>query len=482
MSDYLVNLGTKPAARKAIGAMGLPIPLPQKLARCSKPWTDRPLQDRNVVVGQHAAGELGDVLARTLAAAGADPHVVVGEEGLAPYLKHGEAHGRKVCNLAADAKPGGKTHALVFDATGLETPADLKPVYEFFHGRLRSLARCGRAIVITRPADCAGDALKAAAYHGLDGFVRSMAREMGRKGSTAHIVNVVPGAEERIEPLLRFLLSERSAYISGQAFRVTDLVVKDGGATNGVSGHRRPLDGKVALVTGAARGIGAETARALAREGARVVIMDRPSEDGPASVLAAELGGTMLACDITADDAADVIAAHLDEHHKGHLDVVIHNAGVTRDKMLVNMDEQRWDMVMEVNLLALIRVNEALRPKIRAGGRIVCLSSVVGIAGNAGQSNYTASKAGLIGYVRAIAPHMAQQGIAVNAVAPGFIETKMTAGIPVATREVSRRLCNLSQGGLPQDIAETITYLSSPGAAGLCGNVVRICGGNFIGA
>ena len=477
MSDYLVNLGTKPAARKAIGALGLPIPLPQKLARSSEPLSDRPLQDKTVVVSQHDAGKLGEVLARTLAAAGADAAVAGGGKRLAPYEKHSAAFGRKAVAIAADEAPDNKPHALVFDATGLKTPADLKPMYEFFHGRLRSLARCGRAVVLTRAADSVKDPVMAAAYHGVDGFVRSMAREMGRKGSTAHVVNVETGAEWRIEPLLRFLLSERSAYISGQAFRVTAAVTWD----DDVAG-RRPLDGKVALVTGAAQGIGAETARSLAREGARVVIMDRPSEDGPASVLAAEVGGTMLPCDITSDDAAEVIAAHLDEHHKGHLDIVVHNAGVTRDKMLVNMDEGRWDMVMEVNLLAVIRVNEALKAKIRDGGRIVCLSSMVGISGNAGQSNYTASKAGLIGYVRAIAPVWAKRGIAVNAVAPGFIETKMTAAIPVATREVSRRLCNLSQGGLPQDIAETVTYLSSPGAAALSGQVVRICGGNLLGA
>ena len=113
---------------------------------------------------------------------------------------------------------------------------------------------------------------------------------------------------------------------------------------------------------------------------------------------------------------------------------------------------------------------------------MVCLASIAGIAGNTGQTNYAASKAGVIGYVQAVAPTLAARGVAVNAVAPGFIETDMTARIPAATREVARRLCNLSQGGLPVDVAETVTFLASPGAAGLSGQVVRICGGNFIGA
>jgi len=212
------------------------------------------------------------------------------------------------------------------------------------------------------------------------------------------------------------------------------------------------------------------------------VVMDRPAELEAASAVAQSIGGTALGCDITDTGAPEKIREHLAAQHGGALDILVHNAGITRDKMLVNMGEDRWNMVLDVNLKSLIRVNEALLGDIREGGRIICLSSIGGIAGNVGQTNYAATKAGVIGYIEGLAPTLAARGITVNAIAPGFIETKMTAAIPLATREVARRLSNLSQGGLPEDIAEAITFLASPGAAGIDGEVLRVCGGNFIGA
>jgi 3-oxoacyl-[acyl-carrier protein] reductase len=237
----------------------------------------------------------------------------------------------------------------------------------------------------------------------------------------------------------------------------------------------------VALVTGAARGIGEATARALAREGAAVIVMDRPAELEAAKKVADAIGGTALAADITDPKAAAAVLEHVKQHHAG-LDIVVHNAGITRDKTIANMSADKWDMVLSVNLISLIRANEELIGSIRDGGRIIALSSVGGIAGNPGQTNYAATKAGVIGYVQAFAPRVAGRGITVNAVAPGFIETQMTAAMPMGTREVARRLCMLTQGGLPEDIAETITFLASPDTTGLTGEVIRICGGNFVGA
>jgi 3-oxoacyl-[acyl-carrier protein] reductase len=198
--------------------------------------------------------------------------------------------------------------------------------------------------------------------------------------------------------------------------------------------------------------------------------------------LAQEIRGSLLLCDITDPEAADKIKSLLAEKYQGNLDVLVHNAGVTRDKMLVNMDESRWDMTLDVNLISLIRVTEALESSLNDNARVVCLSSVTGIAGNAGQTNYSASKAGILGYIKAKAPAYAKRGIAINAVAPGFIETRMTARMPVPTREVARRICSLSQGGKPQDVAEVVTFLSTPGAAGMTGECVRTCGGSLLGA
>ena len=167
----------------------------------------------------------------------------------------------------------------------------------------------------------------------------------------------------------------------------------------------------------------------------------------------------------------------------GGFDAVVHNAGVTRDKTLKRMDADRWDLTLDVNLGAVLRLIEALGDRhMNADARIVVLSSVAGIAGNFGQTNYAASKAGLLGLLEVAAPRLAEAGIALNAIAPGFIETRLTAAIPAATREGARRLSALSQGGQPVDVAEAITFLCSPGAAALSGQLVRVCGGALIGA
>jgi len=473
MSDYLVDLGANPTARKVVKILGVPLPLPQTLRRADGPWEERPLDGAHVLVGLSDGAALTEPVARALASAGATAHVE--EARLDAFQEIGDAYGHAPVALA-DEGPR-KPRALVYDATGIEHPADLKQVHAFFAARLRSLDRCGRVVVLGRPAADTASPAAAAASQALDGFTRSVAKEIGRKGATAQVVFVAAGAADRLPPVLRWLLSDRSAYVDGQPLQVSDAVSYTGDAPG-----TRPLDGKVALITGAAQGIGADTARALAREGARVLVVDHPSQEDRAARVAAELKGELLLADVMAADTPDRVVAALDERFGGALDVVVHNAGITRDKMLVNMDADRWDAVLGVNLLALLALDERLVPKLGDGGRMVYLASIAGIAGNTGQTNYAASKAGVIGYVRSLAPTVAGRGIAVNAVAPGFIETQMTARIPFGTREAGRRLCNLSQGGLPGDVAETVTFLCSPGAAGVTGGVLRICGGMLLGA
>ncbi|MFP4475602.1 MAG: 3-oxoacyl-ACP reductase [Desulfatibacillaceae bacterium] len=478
MGDRLLEISRNDMARNIIKGLGLPLPLPQPLDRADGPWDDQPLMDYQVAVGHAKKSELGAVLARTLPAAGAWCLVSAGDKVLRDYQEHGDAWGRIPKAVANDgAIEGARINGIVFDATGMSEPADLFPMYEFVHTKMRALARCGRVIMITRPWESIKDPAGAAAARGVEGFTRCVGKEVGKLGATANVVTVEKGAEDRLEPVLRFFLSKRSAYVSGQPINVTADTKAPEAPVN-----IRPLDGKSALVTGAAQGIGKEIARTLAREGARVICMDLPNSEDLTAQLARDIGGTALHHDITADDAARVITEHVKQHHNKKLDIIVNNAGVTRDKMLKNMDEQRWNMAIEINLRSVIRVTDDLLKLMPADGRIVCLASIAGIAGNVGQANYGASKAGIIALVKTLAPTLAKKGICANAVAPGFIETRMTAAIPFATREAGRRLSSLSQGGLPEDVAEVVCFLSSPQASGINGEVIRICGQNFLGA
>lgn len=474
MGDYLVDLGENPTVRNAVRKFGLPIPLPQKLRRVSKPWTERPLADRPIFVCHAVQSVLGPILADALPRAGARTWVSGSNAVVDLYRAGGDAWGRlPEVDIPTDLKP----HGLVFDATGIKNAADLKEVYEFFHAHIRKLAPSGRVLVLADPPEFAKTPECAAALRALDGFVRSLAREIGKRGSTAHLIVVEAGAESRLGPVATFFLSDSAAYISGQQVRVSKQ-----SKCEPESVSRKSLESKVALVTGAARGIGASIAQVLAREGAHVVCMDRPAEIENLTKLSDSILGTVFEGDITDEHVPGELVKLLKEKFHGGIDIVVHNAGITRDKTLANMKPELWDMTLNVNLIALMKLNEALLPVIRENGRVVCVSSVTGIAGNMGQTNYSASKAGIIGYVKALAPIVSEKGINVNAVAPGFIETQMTQGIPRGTREVGRRLCNLVQGGLPEDVAETVTFLSTKGAAGLTGEVIRVCGGSYLGA
>jgi 3-oxoacyl-[acyl-carrier protein] reductase len=376
----------------------------------------------------------------------------------------------------ASADPGERYRGLVFDATGLTDPTRLVALRDFFAPLMRSLERCARLVVIgTPPEQVAGE--ERVAQRALEGFTRSLGKEVGR-GGTAQLVYLTDGAEGAVGSTLGFLLSPKSAYVSGQVVRIGTSVKKPAEHPD----WQRPLTGKVALVTGAARGIGEQIARVLARDGATVVGVDVPQAADDLIRLTKELDGDYLTLDITAKDAPKRIAQHLTRAHGG-VDVVVHNAGITRDKKLANMDEDRWNAVLGVNLVAPERITAELLEQglVHDNGRIIGVASIAGIAGNLGQTNYAASKAGVIGLVDSLAGGL-EKGITVNAVAPGFIETKMTAAVPFATREVGRRLNSMSQGGLPVDVAETIAWFANPASTAVTGNVVRVCGQMMLGA
>ena len=373
---------------------------------------------------------------------------------------------------------------LVFDATGITEPAGLKALYKFFTPLLRNLGASARIVVVGTTPELIDSAHERVAQRALEGFTRSLGKEL-RRGATVNLVYLSPDAKPAatgLESTVRFIQSGKSAYVDGQVFRV--------GAADSAppADWDKPLDGKVAIVTGAARGIGATIAEVFARDGATVVcidVEDSESPDGSAlGQTASKVGGTALTLDVTAEDAVDKITEHLREAHSGRADILVNNAGITRDKLLANMDEARWDSVIAVNLLAPLRLTEGLvgNGTIGEGGRVIGLSSMAGIAGNRGQTNYAATKAGMIGLTDALSEAYADKGITINAVAPGFIETKMTEAIPLATREVGRRLNSLYQGGQPVDVAETIAYLASPASNAVTGNTIRVCGQAMLGA
>ena len=469
MSDSYLNFANSALGAKLADLLGLPKPM----------VLDRYQAGQPVVKGAVLLGGGGEpqMLAALAAAFKSMQVQTVAHAQLPQWTPVANQAGLMTGRWGVDGAPGEKVKALVFDATGLTDSSQSDALYQFFHDAARSVLPCGRVVILGRPPEACESPRQATIQRALEGLSRSLAKEL-KKAIAVQLVYVAQGAEDQIESTLRFLLSPRSTYVSGQVVRVGLPV----GPSVAPEDWNKPLAGKTVLVTGASRGIGAAIAEVMAREGASVVCLDVPQAQEGLGAVAAKVGGRALALDIGAAEAPQqlVDAALLD----GGWDVVVHNAGITRDKTIANMKEQFWQMVVNVNLSTQERINDALVESgaLKAGGRIVCVSSISGIAGNLGQTNYALSKAGVIGMVQSTAPIFARKGITINAVAPGFIETQMTAAVPFAIREAGRRMNSMSQGGLPQDVAEAICWFASPASSGLSGNVVRVCGQSLIGA
>jgi 3-oxoacyl-[acyl-carrier protein] reductase len=445
MTDHYQSFVSSPIGKLFVKNLGLPNPT--ALER----WTEgAPVVDGTVITG--GSGRLGKALTVAL------DNLGVSNVGVAPE--------------------GEKFKALVFDATGITHSSDLIALQQFFTPLMRSVTDNARVLVLGTVPELVENNDERVAQRALEGFTRSLGKEIG-KASTVNLVYVAPGAEETLESTLSFFLSPKSAYVSGQVARLGATGTTEAAP---VADPAKPLTGKVAIVTGASRGIGEQIARVLHRDGATVLGIDVPQAASELQSLMKELDGDHLTLDITGKDAAQRIAQHVKTKFGG-VHAVVHNAGITRDKKLANMAEDRWSSVIAVNLTAPERISRELLDQglIEDNGRIVGVSSIAGIAGNVGQTNYAASKAGVIGLVDSLAGDL-DKGITINAVAPGFIITAMTAAVPFATREVGQRMNAMSQGGLPVDVAEAIAWYLSPGSTAVNGNVVRVCGQMMLGA
>lgn len=451
MNDLLLASARQPALRRVLS--GLSVPLPPLLPRERGPWSERLLEGQRVLfVGSATA------IVRSLLLAGATLEAS-SKATLSTCAEWSEAFARPITDAGTE-----RLDAIVFDATAIVAAPDFGRLHEGIAGSLPRLRAGGRVVLVSR-AETVG-------AHAVLGFTKSLAKELGRRGGRANVVEVREGAEGWSGAAVVFLASKRSAFVDGQV-----VPVRSGEGTPAVLGARS-LRGRSAVVTGAARGIGRATALALAGEGARVVCVDREDAARETSQLAREIGGVPALVDVTAERAGAVIEAAL---RGERADVLVHNAGVTRDKTLARMKREDFDLAVAVSLTAPLAITEHLAAHEKLGARVVFLSSIAGIAGNVGQTNHAAAKAGVIGAVHALSARWAGK-TTVNAVAPGFIETDMTAKVPLFIREAGRRLSSLSQGGVPDDVAQAVLFLSHPAAAGVTSSVLRVCGQSLLGA
>lgn len=450
-TDSYTRFVNKPLGKQIAKTVGLPQPVP--LRRHSK--GDRLISGPILVVGDSPAAETA---AEQL---WADDYDVRRDPGIQQAFA-----------------------AIIVAFDDVAHPSELSAQVLEVGAALRGLQPNGRVVTIFRDPDdpaVATDANVVAARHGVEGLTRSLGKEM-RRGATTNGIILSEGADMSVpsaQAALRFLLSGRSAYVAGQFVTVSS------SAGSVPSDWDNPLADKVIIVTGAARGIGEAISEVLARDGATVIGVDMPSAGEALSTVMNRVNGIAVQLDITEDDAGTQLLKLATERF-GRLDGIVHNAGITRDKLLANMDAGRWDSLIAVNITAPLRINEQLLAALGQGVvaenfRITSLSSTSGIAGNRGQTNYAAAKAAIIGMTQALANRLSQTGGSINAVAPGFIESEMTDAMPTATREVARRMNALQQGGRPVDVAEAIAFFSADAAGGINGTTLRVCGQSMVG-
>lgn len=466
MADYFLELAKNPLARSIVTKLPLPVNLPPLLRRTAAAWSGEEFAGRSVLFLQTALPDSSD---------GRFENAVV------------ETVHRLSGKIMHHVPAGEKVDAVLIDATSLDSPVGLDKVFLAVQKHLAFLASGGRIVIAAAVSEAEKDGRKegGALTSALKAFVKSLGREVGRSGSTANLLLFPAGVAPQAAEVAGWLLSDRPAFISGQT-----LTLNHGADLEIVSGSL--LKDKSAVVTGASRGIGLAICKALRREGAKVLGIDHPSQKQ-------ELKDAMqaISADSMIQDLGDPLApgklaqliagADGGFGHDGVIDIMVHNAGITRDRTLRRMSVSEWDSVMKLNYEFPLQMSSELltsspgkKPLLADGGRIIMISSIVGLAGNFGQTNYAAAKGGVIGLTTDLAAAYPKHCI--NSIACGFIETGMTAKIPPIMREVARRMNALKQGGQPEDVAEATLLLAGPHGSQISGQVLRVCGLHPAGA
>ena len=363
-------------------------------------------------------------------------------------------------------------NALIVDGRNVNNAESLKAVFDELQAGVKNIKANGKVLIYSVQPELLEDVHHSTYQRALEGISRSLAKELGGRGTSVNLVKLPPNVDlKNYATVQEFFTSGRCAFITGQAV-----------AANEATKSGSELSDKICVVTGGAGGIGSATVKRLAAEGATVIIADMPQmEERAKSLLSSKV--SFLGADLTDEAARKNLLETIKAQHE-RIDVLVNNAGITRDKTLKNMPEHYWDQLIAINLTAVINLTEdALEMGlIPEGGRIISTSSISGIAGNFGQTNYTATKAALIGYSSSKSKELKAKGITINAIAPGYIETDMVKTMPLMTRIFAERLTSLAQAGKPEDIAEAMAFLAHPGAQSINGQVLRVCGGSFLGA
>lgn len=401
---------------------------------------------------------------------GADDCLLIGSDDCAIYCGLADNLAAN-CNLSlATAWPDAVYDAIVFSVAHLSSVQELEALPKLLQGALKNLRPGGKLLLVgadNHTTTAAHKVLLAAVY----AFVRSLAKELGSKGICVNLVWFKNGANCPDIGAILFLLSPRSAYVNAQLLMV-DCKATAANLSSNILAH------KTVLVTGAKRGIGLAIAKYVKREGGNLIAIDYGA--GEFAQQMNQLEAVAINCDLTQEDAAKQIC---DQLAGTSIDALVHNAGITRDKTFRYMSFSNWQQVLNTNFIAASKLTTALlnRELLSPVAHVVGISSIAAIAGNRGQCNYAASKAALGAYINSLSEQNSHYNLHANSIAPGFIETAMTAKLPFAVKNIGRVINSLRQSGKPEDVAELAVFLCSDNSRGINGQTIRICGQNILG-